>query len=80
MRVHIRSTHVIPDGFCTGMKIILIGLLFTKKESDLGEISVTERGCAALISKAESHISLTLYRPGSFTCRQEKLAFNETVL
>lgn len=43
------------------MKIILIGLLFTQKEGDFGPISVTERSRAALISKAESHISLTLY-------------------
>ena len=34
-----------------------IGLLFTHKNSDFGAISVTERSCAAPISKVESHIS-----------------------
>ena len=34
-----------------------IGLLFTHKSGDFGVISVTERSCAARISKVESHIS-----------------------
>jgi len=34
-----------------------IGLLFTQKKGDFGAVSVTERSCAALNSKAASHIS-----------------------
>ena len=34
-----------------------IRLLFTLKNSDIGAISVTERGCAASISKGERHMS-----------------------
>ena len=34
-----------------------IELLFTHKNGDFGEISVTERSCAAPISKMGSHIS-----------------------
>ena len=34
-----------------------IGLLFAHKNGDFGAISVTERSCAALISKVESDIS-----------------------
>ena len=35
----------------------ITGLLFTHKKGDFGAISVTERSCAAPISKLESHIS-----------------------
>ena len=40
-----------------GRKPYRIGLLFTHKNGDLGALSVTERSCAAPISKVESHIS-----------------------
>ena len=46
-----------PIAFASALKPYRIGLLFTHKNSDFGCISVTERSCAALISKVESHIS-----------------------
>ena len=43
-----------------------IGLTFTRKNGDVGAISVTERSCAAPISKDESHAHIVkafiLYR------------------
>ena len=35
-----------------------IAILFTRKNGDFGAISVTERSCAAPISKVERHISI----------------------
>ena len=43
--------------FAPARKPYRLGLLFTHKNGDFGAISVTEQSCAALISKAESHIS-----------------------
>ena len=43
--------------FTPAQKRYWIGLLFTNKNGDLGAISVTERCCAARISKVDSHIS-----------------------
>ena len=43
--------------FAPARKPYQIGLLFTHKNGDFGAISVTAQSCAALISKAESHIS-----------------------
>ena len=43
--------------FTPAQKQYWIGLLFTHKNGDLGAISVTERCCAAPVSKVESHIS-----------------------
>ena len=50
--------------------------LFTLKKGDLGAISVTERSCAALVSKVKSHISdrcsyYTLHN-STFSLRHEK--------
>ena len=46
-----------------------IGHLFTLKKGDLGAISVTERSCAALVSKVKSHISdrCSYYTPHNST-------------
>ena len=49
--------HTIPDSFCAGMKTIPGRALFTHKNGDFGAVSVTERSCAAPISKLESRIS-----------------------
>ena len=43
--------------FAPVRKLYRIGLLFTHKDTDFGAISVTERSCAAPISKVKSHIS-----------------------
>ena len=44
--------------FCVGAKTIpAIGLLFTHKTGDFDLISVTERSCAAPVSKVERYIS-----------------------
>ena len=43
--------------FTPAQKLYWIGLLFTHENGDFGAISVTERCCAAPISKVESHIS-----------------------
>ena len=43
--------------FAPARKSDRIGLLFTHKNGEFGAISVTVQSCAALISKAESHIS-----------------------
>ena len=43
--------------FAPAKKPYRIGLLFSHKNGDYGAISVTERGCAALISNVERHIS-----------------------
>ena len=42
--------------FAQARKPYLTRLLFTYRNGDFGAISVTERSCAALISKGESHI------------------------
>ena len=42
--------------FAPARKLYRIGLLFTRKNGDFGAISVTERSCAAPISKVESYI------------------------
>ena len=42
--------------FAPARKLYRIGLLFTREDGDFGAISVTERSCAAPISKVESHI------------------------
>ena len=42
--------------FAPARKPYRIGLLFTHKNRDFGAISVTERSCAAQISKVETHI------------------------
>ena len=47
----------IPSTPPSGRKPYRIGLLFTHKNGDFGALSVTERSCAALISKVERHIS-----------------------
>ena len=43
--------------YAPGRKPYRIGLLFTHKNRDFGEISVSERICAAPISKVQIHIS-----------------------
>ena len=43
--------------FALALKQYRIGLLFIYKNGDFGAISVTERNCAARISKVESQIS-----------------------
>ena len=43
--------------FESALKSYQIGLLFTHKNGDFGGIFLTERSCAALISKVECHIS-----------------------
>ena len=43
--------------FAPARKLYRIVLLFTRKNGDFGAISVTERSCAASISKVESYIS-----------------------
>ena len=57
-------------------KLYRIGHLFTLKKGDLGAISVTERSCAALVSKVKSHISdrCSYYTPdkNTFSLRHEK--------
>ena len=58
-----------------------IGLLLTLNNiSDSGAISVTERGCTASISKAESHISDKSVHAlqDSFLFRHEKLSATTT--
>ena len=48
----------IQESFCVCRKSIPgIGLLFTHKNGDFGLISVTERSCAAPVSKVERYIS-----------------------
>ena len=42
--------------FAPARKLYRIGLLFTRENGDFDTISVTERSCAASISKVESHI------------------------
>ena len=67
--------HTTPDSsFCTGAKIIPdTGLLFTHKNRDFSAVSVTERTCAALISKVESHIIIGVRTiPDCFSWRHEK--------
>ena len=44
--------------FVPAQKPYRIGILFTRKNGDFGAISVTERSCAAPISKVERHISI----------------------
>ena len=59
--------HTLPDTLALAGQI---ELLFTHKKADICAISATERGCAAPISKVESHIS---DRSNNFLCRHEKL-------
>ena len=67
--------HTTPDSsFCAGAKIRPdTGLLFTHKNRDFSAVSVTERICAALISKVESHIIIGVRTiPHCFSWRREK--------
>ena len=45
-----------PDSFTPAQKPFRIGLFLTHKNGDFDAISVTERSCAARISKVKSHI------------------------
>ena len=71
---------IFARAFAPARKQYWIGLLFTLKNTDSGAISVTERGCTASISKAESHISDKSVHtvPDSFLFRHEKLSATTT--
>lgn len=49
--------HTIPDIFCAGTKILPDRASVHHNYGDFGEISGTERSCAAPISKVERHAS-----------------------
>ena len=72
---------IFARAFAPARKQYWIGLLLTLKNiSDSGAISVTERGCTASISKAESHISDKSVHTiqDSFLFRHEKLSATTT--
>ena len=52
--VFIGYVHTVPIAFAPARKLYWIGLLFTHKNDYGGVISVTERSCAAPISKVET--------------------------
>ena len=57
----------------TGTKIISEGHLFTHENGDLGAISVTERSCAALVSKVTYRIGVhTIPDNSTFSLPHEK--------
>ena len=62
------------EAFPPPQKPYWTGILFTHKNGDFYAISLTERICAAPISKLESHISDSVHRiPDSLLCRHKKL-------
>ena len=70
--MHKGYVYTIPIDFVPARKQDRIGLLFTHKNGDIGAISVTERSCAAPISKVESQISdRCSYYTGALLRRQE---------
>ena len=60
--------------FPPAQKPYRIGIQFTHKNGDFEAISLTERICAARISKLESHISDSVHSiPDSLLFRHKKL-------
>ena len=68
------SCSYLPDSlFAPAQKPYRIGILSTRKNSDFGAISVTERSCAAPIPKVERHISDSCsYLPDSLFAPAQK--------
>ena len=59
---HLGYVHTIPDSFWAAKKIILDkeGFCSNTENGDFGWISMTERSCAAPITKVERHLSDSL--------------------